>query len=81
VPIPSAVAAVRELVHDMVAVEEDAILDAVRLVRDTVGLLVEPAAAVGVAAVMTHGADRLPGDRLATILTGANITAALAASL
>lgn len=81
VPIPSAVAAVRELVHDMVAVEEDAILDAVRCLRDTVGVLVEPAAAVGVAAVRAHGAERLPGARLATILTGANVTAELAARL
>lgn len=52
-------------------VGEDQILAAVFTIRDTLGLLVEPSAAVGVAAA-TAGA--FEGSRLGTIITGANLS-------
>jgi threonine dehydratase len=38
------------------------------LIADTIGVLVEPSAAAGVAAVQRH---TLPGERIAVVLTGA----------
>ncbi|GAB3208651.1 pyridoxal-phosphate dependent enzyme [Marinactinospora endophytica] len=66
-PTPEAVEWMRDVVDDMLLVEEKAIDDALRLLRDTLGLLVEPAAAVGIAAVLAHDP---PGARTATVLTG-----------
>jgi threonine dehydratase len=40
------------------------------LIADSVGVLVEPAGAAGVAAVSRHSEQR-PGERVAVILTGA----------
>jgi threonine dehydratase len=42
-------------------------IEAVRLVADTLGLLLEPAGAAGVAAIRRHD---FPGERLSAILTG-----------
>jgi threonine dehydratase len=75
-PIPAAVATTRQLVDDMIAVDDDTILDAMRCLHDTIGVLVEPAAALGIAALLPDRAERIPGRRVATIITGANYTAA-----
>jgi threonine dehydratase len=37
---------------------------------DLLGLLLEPSGAAGLAAIQVHD---LPGDRLATVLTGSNL--------
>lgn len=73
-PVPVAVERIRELVDDFVLVTDDAMLDAVRLAARTLGLLLEPAGAAGLAAITTHD---LPGDVIATVLTGANLDPAL----
>ncbi|SHG10291.1 threonine ammonia-lyase [Streptoalloteichus hindustanus] len=78
VPVPAAVAWARELVDDVVLVDDDEMLAMVRVVRDTLGLLVEPAAASGLAAIRRHD---IPGDRLATVLTGGNVSAQVLARL
>jgi threonine dehydratase len=44
-----------------------------RLVYRHAGLLIEPAGAVGVAAIVAHRA-RFAGKRVATVLCGSNIT-------
>ena len=80
-PIPAAVAATRQLVHDMIAVEDDAILEAMRCLHDTIGVLVEPAAALGIAALLASGTDPVPDGQVATIITGANYTAAHRAAI
>ncbi|WP_250573183.1 threonine ammonia-lyase [Nonomuraea sediminis] len=69
-PVPESVERMRHLVDDFVLVDDEAILAAARLARDTLGLLVEPAGAAGLAAITTHD---LPGHRLAAILTGSNL--------
>jgi threonine dehydratase len=74
VPVPAAVEWMRDCVDDIVLVSEDQILAAVFVIRDALGLLVEPSAAVGVAAAMTGS---FAGTRVGTILTGANLSADL----
>jgi threonine dehydratase len=61
---------VRALVDDIVLVDDDDLRAAMELVAETVGVLVEPARAAGVAALTRHGAN-LPGQRVAVLLTGA----------
>jgi threonine dehydratase len=58
----------------VVVVDDDHLRDAMRLIAETLGLLVEPAGAAGVAALSRHGA-RLPGERVAVVLTGAGTAA------
>jgi threonine dehydratase len=73
VPVPEAVDDLRALFDDLVAVSEDAIVAAMRGLLAHAGLVVEPAGAVGVAAMISaaHGAF---GDRVGTILCGGNVT-------
>jgi threonine dehydratase len=66
-PAPEAVRRMRDLVDDMVLVADSALLDGMRLAARTLGLLIEPSAAAGLAAIAQHD---LPGRTLATVLTG-----------
>ncbi|MEV0649136.1 pyridoxal-phosphate dependent enzyme [Phytomonospora sp. NPDC050363] len=68
VPVPRSVERLRGLVDEMVLVEDADLLGAMRLIADTLGILVEPAGAAGIAAIARHGL----GERPATVLTGAN---------
>jgi threonine dehydratase len=70
VPVPESVTRLVALVDDMVLVDDDALLDAMELSARTLGLLLEPSAAAGLAAIRVHD---LPGARLATVLTGSNL--------
>jgi threonine dehydratase len=69
-PVPKSVELMKNLVDDIVLVSDDALIEAMRLSLSALGLLLEPAGAAGLAAIRRH---QLPGDRLATILTGSNI--------
>ena len=60
-------------VDDIVQVSDDAILKAMRVIHSLVGIVVEPAGAVGVAAAMT-AKDRFVGRLVATPLCGSNLT-------
>jgi len=64
-------------VDDVVLVPDDAIRRAMRLLFVHAGLVVEPAGAAGVAALLAYPALR--GSRLATVLCGGNVTPAQAA--
>ncbi|MEU6034647.1 pyridoxal-phosphate dependent enzyme [Actinomadura sp. NPDC047616] len=77
-PVPIAVDRMLNCVDAVVLVDEEHIRRAVRVVRDTLGLLVEPAGAAGIAAALQHG---ISGDGLATIITGANLAPDLRAEL
>ena len=66
-PEPVAVARLRELVDDMVLVTDDELRSAMRLAAETLGLLLEPAGAAGLAAIPALGTESV-----ATVLTGAN---------
>lgn len=78
IPVPAALEWMREFVDDMVLVSEDQIRDGLRTARDTLGLILEPAGALGIAAALHH---RIGGQRLATIATGNNFSAGLLAEL
>jgi threonine dehydratase len=68
-PIAASFERLRALVDDVVLVDDDDIRAAMTLIADTVGVLVEPSGAAGVAAVQRHS---LPGERIAVLLTGAS---------
>ena len=63
---------VRELVDDILVVEEDEIEEAVRLLLETEKTVVEGAGAVGLAALL-HYRDRFAGRQVGLILSGGNI--------
>lgn len=68
-PAPEAVSRMRALVDDMLLVDDAAINEAVDLAACTAGVLLEPAGAAGLAAIREH---EIPGELVATVLTGAN---------
>jgi threonine dehydratase/serine racemase len=67
-------AVLREHVERIVTVGEDEIVAAMRLVWERAKLLVEPSAAVPLAAVLTEGFRALPDlERVVVVLTGGNL--------
>jgi peptide deformylase len=72
VPVPEAVADMQGLVDAVRAVDEDRLAEAMVLLRREAGLLVEPAGAAGVAAILAERA-RVAGRRVATVLCGGNV--------
>jgi threonine dehydratase len=77
-PIAESVARMHRLVDDIVVVDDEALIEAMRLAAATLGLLLEPAGAAGLAAIRHHNP---PGDLVATILTGGNLRTELLAAL
>ena len=77
VPVPEALADMVQLVDDVLVVDDNRMIEAMKLIRDTTGQVVEPSAAVGVAALMVDPAERA-GQTVATVLTGDNLTTAQA---
>ena len=75
VPVPEAVADLDAVVDGFLEVDDDAVLEAMRMLHALAGQAVEPAAAVGLAAIARHP-DAFAGRRVATVLTGGNLTAA-----
>jgi threonine dehydratase len=73
VPVPAAVDLMQRTVDEVVLVDDDAMLGAMRRLLTDAGLVVEPAGAAGVAAIAQR-ANELAGKRVATILTGGNLT-------
>ena len=66
-------AAVRSYVDRVVTVTEEAIVDAVRLTVERTKLAVEPAAAAGVAALLSGAAEVPPGSSVVVVATGGNV--------
>lgn len=60
------------MVDDVLLVGEDSIVTGMRLLYRHAGLVVEPSAALGVAAVLENR-DRFAGRRVATIICGSNV--------
>ncbi len=71
IPVPEALGDLADVVDDVVLVEDDAMVEAMRLVFERHGLVLEPAGAAGVAAAMVFR-DRFRGGRVATLLSGGN---------
>jgi threonine dehydratase len=69
-PVPESLQRVLELVDEVVLVDDDDLRGAMALVAESMGVLVEPAGAAGVAALARHP-ETLTGERVAVLLTGA----------
>ncbi len=72
-PVPYAVASMSAVIDEVLSVDEATILAAMRVAHEHLGLVVEPAGVVGLAAMMAHGA-RWRGGRVAIPLCGGNVT-------
>jgi threonine dehydratase len=72
-PIPEVLADLLLVLDDVVLVSEDSIKAGMRLLYRHAGLIVEPSAALGVAAVLENR-ERFHGQRIATVICGSNIT-------
>ena len=64
---------IRDLVTDVLTVSEAEIIEAMRLLWTRLKTVVEPSAAVGLAAVIAHGKSLSPNRRIGIILTGGNV--------
>jgi threonine dehydratase len=71
--IPEVLDNLSSVVDDAVLVTEGAIVEAMRLLYVHAGLVVEPAAALGVASIL-EGGGRFDGKTVATILCGGNVS-------
>ncbi|HEU5471786.1 MAG TPA: pyridoxal-phosphate dependent enzyme [Actinophytocola sp.] len=69
-PIPESLNRMLPLIDDLLEIPDAPLLDAMRLAARTLGLLLEPSGAVGLAALTTLP---IPGTTVATILTGSNL--------
>ncbi len=71
-PIPAVLDDLLEVAHDAVLVEEASILAGMRDLLDLAGLVVEPSAALGVAAVL-EDRERFAGRHVVTVICGSNV--------
>ena len=71
-PIPEVLADLLQVADDAVLVEESSIVSAVRLLHTHAGLVAEPSAALGLAALLENP-TRFAGRRVATIICGSNV--------
>ena len=60
-------------VEDVVLVDDDAILAAQQALWQAARIAAEPAASVGIAALLTGGYKPAPGERVAVVISGANM--------
>lgn len=72
-PVPYALDCMREVVDEVLAVEEQSIAAAMAFCRDHYGLIIEPAGAAGIAALLEQG-KAFAGRTVATVLCGSNVS-------
>jgi threonine dehydratase len=73
IPYPEALSDITGLVDDILLVEDEMLVDAMRTAHRELGLVLEPAGAAALAALLNHW-DRFRGQLVSAILTGGNIT-------
>jgi threonine dehydratase len=71
-PIPEVLEDLLVVLDDVVLVEEESIKAGMRALHEHAGLVVEPSAALGIAAVL-EDPERFAGRRVTTILCGSNV--------
>ncbi|MFE6484917.1 threonine/serine dehydratase [Streptomyces sp. NPDC057757] len=71
-PIPAVLDDLLTVADDAVLVQERSIVTAMRMLLERAGLIVEPSAALGVAAVL-EDRDRFAGRHVATVICGSNV--------
>lgn len=72
-PFPEALADIIGLVDDILLVEDDTLVAAMRHVHRELGIVLEPSGAAGLAALLTYR-ERFRGQLIGAILTGGNVT-------
>ena len=72
-PVQYAVESMRDTVHEVVSVSDESIVRAMRLAHFHLGVVIEPAGVVGLAAVLEHS-TRWRGTRVGIPLCGGNVT-------
>jgi threonine dehydratase len=75
VPVPEAVEDLRPLVDEVLLVDDGQLVAAMRTLHEAEALMCEPSAVAGIAALAAEPA-RFAGLRVATVLTGRNLTQA-----
>ncbi len=73
-PVPEVLGDLRATVDDVLLVDDDTLVRAMRLVFESLGLIVEPAGIAGLAALLEYP-ERFRGAYVATPLCGGNVTA------
>ncbi|MGH2373392.1 MAG: threonine ammonia-lyase [bacterium] len=73
IPYPEALADITGLVDDILLVEDNTMLEAMRRAHRELGVVLEPSGAASLAAVLTYR-ERFKGHRVGAILSGGNIT-------
>lgn len=73
IPVPQALDDMRGLVDEGLLVKEETIIEAMKLIHQHVGIMVEPSGAVGVAS-MLENKSQFKNRTVATILCGSNLT-------
>jgi threonine dehydratase len=71
-PIPAVLADLLAVADDAVLVRESSIIAGMRMLLEHTGLVVEPSAALGVAAVL-EDRDRFAGRHIVTVICGGNV--------
>ncbi|TCQ12286.1 pyridoxal-phosphate dependent enzyme [Rhizobium sp. PP-F2F-G36] len=71
--MPAAVDWLQDTIDEVVLIDDDRIVEAMRFAHRTWGRIIEPAGAAGLAAILAQ-ASRLEGSRVATMLCGGNLT-------
>jgi threonine dehydratase len=72
-PFPEALADLTGQIDDILLVDDDALVTAMRRVHQELGIVLEPAGAAAVAALLTYR-ERFQGQLVSVILSGGNIT-------
>jgi threonine dehydratase len=75
VPVPAALSDLRTLVDEVRLVEDAQLIEAMRLTHAHTGFICEPSAVAGIAALAADP-EEFAGKRVATVLTGCNLTPA-----
>jgi threonine dehydratase len=73
-PFSGSIARLSGVVDDVLLVDDDALIEAMRTAHRELGVVLEPSGAAGLAALLTHG-EQFRTKRVATILTGGNLSA------
>lgn len=73
IPVPEALTDLRDAVDEVLLVDDNGLIQAMRLAFRHQGLVIEPAGAAGLAAAITHK-DRFRGALVSTPLCGGNLT-------
>jgi threonine dehydratase len=75
IPVPEAVADMKSIVDDVMLVREETIIQGMRLAHAHLGLVLEPAGALGIATLLEQR-NQFAGASVATVLSGGNLPSA-----